>query len=83
MDSVAIEEVQELLLKGLTYKDISIELKRNHPHINRGLSERSVRRFIKSNDLRETVKCEVREVVRQSIAEVSRVYSQYYELLVL
>ena len=51
------------LFRGLTYREISTELKQQYPYIIHGLSERSIRRFVKYNNLRGAVVC-------QSIAEV-------------
>ena len=67
----SIDAVKGMLLEGLTYKEISQELK----CLRGGLSERSVRRFVKNNGIKEEAKTEQRNVVRESIREVSKAYS--------
>lgn len=70
MDSVCPEIVRSLLVAGNSYKAISLELQKLYPHISRGLSERSVRRYAKDNNLRVLADQDVREVVEESISEV-------------
>ena len=57
-----------MLARGQTYKSISLELKALYPHIQRGLSERSVRRYVKENNLKAQ---DVVAAVHQSVSEVS------------
>ena len=52
MESVCPEIVTSLLASGRSYKGISQELKALYPQIQHGLSERSVRRYVKDNNLR-------------------------------
>ena len=66
MDS---EKVKAMPLAGRTYKDISEELKAIHPH-QRGLSERSVRRFVSKNNLRHICETEKQILALYSIKEV-------------
>ena len=70
MDGVSVDVVRELLASGMTYSQISSELKQQFPHILRGLSERSVRRFVKENSLKEVVKRDVVDAVKKSVGEV-------------
>ena len=42
MDSVSKEVVEDLVARGLTYKDVSSHLQQVYPSLQRGLSERSV-----------------------------------------
>ena len=56
---------------GRTYDEISAELQQVYPHIARGLSARSVRRYVKENDLKQLVKDEVVQAVKDSVREVS------------
>lgn len=44
-----MDVVRGLLAAGNSYKAISIELKELYPHISRGLSERTIRRYVKDN----------------------------------
>ena len=43
MDTIPAEFVYSLVVKGWSYRDISEHLQSMYPHIQRGLSERSVR----------------------------------------
>ena len=70
MESVLLEVVRSLLLGGTTYSAISAELKSRYPNVTRGLSERSIRRYVKDNGLKELVHQDVLEVVGESINEV-------------
>ena len=67
MDAVL---VQELLDSGKTYAQISDELKRRSPSNLRGLSERSVRRFVAENNLRAVSKQNKEEALERAISEV-------------
>ena len=71
MESVCPEVVTSLLASGRSYKDISQELKALYPLIQRGLSERSVRRYVKDNNLRAQAEGYVLETVRESVNEVN------------
>ena len=72
MDSVVrIEDVKGMLLAGLTYRQISEELKHQYP-LNSGFSERSVRRFVKKNNIKAEAKAEQESIVKQSIGEVGK-----------
>ena len=60
-----------------TYKDISIELRRSYPTIQRGLSERSVARFCENYNIHATSRIPdpaLDTVIMSSVAKVS-VYS--------
>ena len=46
MEGVSQDIVQSLLVMGKTYQEISVELKHVYPDIVRGLSARSVRRYV-------------------------------------
>ena len=69
MESVCPEIVTSLLASGRSYKDISQELKALYLLIQRGLSERSVRRYVKDN-LRAQAEGYVLETVREGVNEV-------------
>ena len=71
MDSVSIDIVKGLLSVGKSYDEISVELQQVYPNITRGLSARSVRRYVKEKGLKEIVKHEVIEAVKDSVSEVS------------
>ena len=71
MESVCPETVKRLLACGQTYKRMSLELKALYPQIQRGLSERSVRRYIKENNLKTQVEQDVVAAVHESVSEVS------------
>ena len=70
MDSVCPEIVQSLLVVGNSYKEMETELKVHYPHISRGLSERSIRRYVKENGLRVKAYQEVQKAVEESVNEV-------------
>ena len=70
MESIPVDEVKRLLAAGNTYRQISLHLKQQYPQVSRGFSERSVRRYVKENDLKEAVKSDVVEAVRESVGEV-------------
>ena len=76
MDSVSIDIVRGLLVIGKTYEEISSELKDLYPHITRGLSTRSVRRYVAQNRLKDLAKKDKIEVVEQCIGEVG--YPAYH-----
>ena len=71
MESVCPEIVTSLLASGRSYKDISQELKALYPQIQCGLSERSVRKYVKDNNLRAQAEQDILETVQESI-EVSQ-----------
>ena len=52
--------IQELLDKGYSYTEIASELQRRNVGNTRGLSERSVRRFVKGNQMRAKSKSQQR-----------------------
>lgn len=72
MESVCPEIVTSLLASGRSYKDISQELKSLYPQVQRGLSERSVRRYVKENNLKVQAEQHVLETVKESVGEVSQ-----------
>lgn len=71
MESVPTDLVKRLLAAGNTYSEISSYLKQQYPHVSRGFSERSVRRYVKENDLKEAVKSDTLEAVRESAGKVN------------
>ena len=71
MDSIPADVVKGLLAKGQTYSQISSYLKQQYPHISRGFSERSIRRFVKENGLKEEVKNDTVEAIKESVSEVT------------
>ena len=68
------QDVQSLLVMGKTYQEISVELKQIHPDIVRGLSARSVRRYVKERNLKLAVDRNLVEAVEESVQEVKRTY---------
>ena len=71
MDSVPVRVVKGLLERGQTYSQISVYLKQQYPPVLRGFSERSIRRFVKENGLKEEVKSEAVELVKEAVSEVT------------
>ena len=67
-----LKRVEELVSSGHTHSEISNILKNeNLPSMARGFSERSVRRFCKSHNLKRTIdRNSLRFVVEQASAEV-------------
>ena len=70
MESVSRDVVKSLLAMGKTYRDISIELKAVYPEIQRGLSERSVRRYVERHDLRSACEQAKERAIEESVQEV-------------
>ena len=70
MDQIPEEEVLQLLLEGKTYKDVSDILQRRYSHVQRGLSERSVRRFAAKAGLKVKKQAFIEEEVRTAVEEV-------------
>ncbi len=73
---VAQEVIKTLLVSGKNYRDISTELKSLYPDIKRGLSERSVRRYVTKHNLRHVCETEKRTLIEDSVREVSLYYYQ-------
>ena len=71
MEQVSEDIVRSLLLLGKTCSQISTELQGLYPHVTRGLSARSVRRYIKDQDLREALDKHREDVIQDSVHEVS------------
>ena len=71
MDQVSEEEVFQLILEGKSYKQISEILQERYSHINKGFSERSVRRFVSKNDLKKKQSLLLNEEVKNAAEEVS------------
>ena len=71
MESVSTDLLKSLLAAGYTYSEISSYLKQQYPNVSRGFSERSVRRYVKENDLKEAIKSDTLEAVRESVGEVN------------
>ena len=72
MNEVSAELVIGLLASGKTFQDISEKLKHLYPHISRGLSAQSVRRYAKEHSLKEKAENIVQEAVLES--QVNEVY---------
>ncbi len=72
MENVPVNVVQGMLTSGMTCAEISEELRRLHPGVSRGFSERSVRRFVSKNDLRKAAREIVEQAVRESVQEVGQ-----------
>lgn len=73
MDLVPIDVVKGMLARGETYSQMSTYLKQQYPQISRGFSEQSIRRFVKENGLKEEVKTDVAETVKQSVSKVTEI----------
>ena len=71
MESISIDIVKRLLSVGKSY-EISVELQQVYPNITRGLSARSVRRYVKEKGIKEIVKHEVIQALKDSVSEVSK-----------
>ena len=70
MEAVSSDTVKGLLVAGRTYQEISDELKQLYPGIPRGLSVRSVRRFVKDNKLNQYANDVLEDVVEGAVGEV-------------
>ena len=70
MESVHKDFVEELIIAGFTYKEVSEELERKYPHIQKGLSSRSVRRYCQIHKLKKLKDDELDQVVDEAIDEV-------------
>ena len=70
MEQVDKAAVQQLLQWGLTYDQISTELCELYPWISRGLSSRSVRRFVKLHNLQQLTQRSVEEQLEEAVEEV-------------
>ena len=68
MELVSQDLVKSLLTMGKTYQEISTELTNVYPEIKRGLSELSVRRYVRQHNLKRL--CE--QDKEQAIQECSR-----------
>ena len=73
MDAVDKSVVQRMMDGGLNYKQISVELWGLYPGVSRGLSERSVRRYVQKNNMRAVSKHHKLEAVQKAVSEVSNV----------
>ena len=71
MESVSTDLLKSLLAAGYTHSEISSYLKQQYPNVSRGFSEKSVRRYIKENDLKEAIRSDTLEAVRESVGEVN------------
>jgi hypothetical protein len=71
MQQVSEDIVRSLLLLGSSCTEISTELQRLYLHISRGLSARSVRRYIKDHKLREALDQHKEDIIEESVQEVS------------
>ena len=69
MESVCIEDIKAMLMAGKSYRQISEELKQLNPQ-GRGFSERSVRRYVTENSLRQMCQEEKKLLIETSIREV-------------
>ena len=70
MEQVPRELLQGLVASGRTYQQIAAELKRLYPNTIRGLSSRSVRRYVAQLDIKSAVARDVHQAVREAIDEV-------------
>ena len=70
MELVSQDLVKSLLTMGKSYLEISIELINVYPEIKRGLSERSVRRYVKQHDLKSLCEQDKEQAIQESVQEV-------------
>ena len=75
MESVSFDVVKKLLSEGRSY---DAELLQTYPHITRDLSTRSVRRYVKAKGLKQQVKDEVFDAVKDSVTDWLR--TRYLEV---
>jgi len=71
MDKVSATHVRSQLECGASYQEILQQLKALYPNITRGLSARSVRRYVEQNGLQKEVEEHINTVVQESVHEVS------------
>ena len=71
MERVSEDIVKSLLVLGKTYKEISDELQELYPNIHRGLSVRSVRRYICDHNLKDITDHDKKLAVEEAVQEVS------------
>ena len=64
-----VNEVTEMVMKGMTHRDISDVYKNRFP-MKSGFSERSVRRFCKLHDLHKPSGTLLDAIVKESVQEV-------------
>ena len=69
---------------GSNYRSAGNELQSRNPHISRGLSERSVRRFVSQHGLHVTSKHRKEEALAEAIEEVRlRIYITPYSITII
>ena len=73
-DRMEPNEVAGMVLRGMSHREISKELKSRFPHAVKGLSERSVRRFCQKHCLHKPCSADIDEIVRDSVLEVRQAY---------
>ncbi len=64
-----------MVLKGMTYKDISDEMQRRFPG-RRGLSERTIRRHCSTLGIHKLCGGDLDEVVKEAVSEVGCIHSE-------
>lgn len=57
-------------MAGRTYQEILDELKQLYPSVMRGLSVRSVRRFVKEKQLKQQADIVLKDAVEDAVGEV-------------
>ena len=76
MDTIDSSVVLRMLYAGYTYKCISEELQRLYPAVTRGLSDRSVRRYVTDRNLRAVSKRNKKEVLEKAVREVRSIHTE-------
>ncbi len=66
---VHVDEVGEMVLRGMTHREISEEFKGRFPNM-KGLSERSIRRFCQKHGLHKPRGADLDAIVKDSVEEV-------------
>ena len=81
MEAVNEDEVQMMVYKGMTHKQISAELQIRFPG-TRGFSERTVRRFCERHGIHEPRGLKLDQLVEEATQEVSKLKGRPLYLLV-
>jgi hypothetical protein len=81
MDSVDRAVVEELVIAGYTFNQISEALQQKYPNITRGLSARSVRRYCKDNGIERLSGSSLDAVVADAVEEVFEIVAISYRIL--
>ena len=70
MEEVPLGLVEYFMKCGLTYEEISLELRQRFPNNSRGFSPRSVRCYCKTNNVTHMTTDELESIVKEAVMEV-------------